>query len=247
MCTEMKTLKVIKIFIFRASLDKGINYIDTSPFYGEGRSEGFLGQVLSTVPRDKYYIGTKVGRYFWDVKKRFDFSRERILKGFGESLKRLQLEHVDILQLHDIEFAPSINIILEEVLPAVQELKKKGYCRAIGITGYPIGPLKDIIAQSRDVKIDSILSYSRLTLNDNSLQKHFEFFKSHGVSIINASPVSLGMLTKTGPQWWNPALPEIKAACSQAVQYCISEGVDITRIALKHSTSFDDVRERKML
>ena len=247
MCTEVKTLKVIKIFIFRASLDKGINYIDTSPFYGEGRSEGFLGQVLSTVPRDKYYIGTKVGRYFWDVKKRFDFSRERILKGFGESLKRLQLEHVDILQLHDIEFAPSINIILEEALPAVQELKKKGYCRAIGITGYPIGPLKDIITQSHDVKIDSILSYCRLTLNDNSLQEHLDFFKSHGISIINASPVSLGMLTKTGPQWWNPALPEIKAACSQAVQYCISEGVDITRIALKHSTSFDDVRERKML
>ncbi|XP_019848669.1 PREDICTED: L-galactose dehydrogenase-like [Amphimedon queenslandica] len=225
----------------RSSLDKGVNYIDTSPFYGEGRSESFLGRVLSRVPRDKYYIGTKVGRYFWDVKKRFDFSRETILKGFEESLKRLQLEHVDILQLHDVEFAPSLDIIMNEALPAIQELKDKGFCRAIGITGYPIGPLKEIIAHSHHIKIDSVLSYARLTLNDNSLKDHFDFFKSHGVSIINASPVSMGLLTSEGPQWWNPALPYIKDKCKEAVEYCNSKGVDITRLAVNYSTSFDEV------
>ena len=177
------------------------------------------------------------------MKKRFDFSRETILKGFEESLKRLQLEHVDILQLHDIEFAPSIDIILNEALPAIQGLKDKGYCRAIGITGYPIGPLKEIVTRSHDIKIDSVLSYARLTLNDNSLKDDFDFFKSHRVSIINASPVSLGLLTNEGPQWWNPALPYIKAECKEAVKYCSSKGVDITRLAVNYSTSFDEVRE----
>lgn len=222
------------------ALDKGINYIDTSPFYGEGRSETFLGRSLSDVPRDKFLIGTKVGRYVWDIKKRFDFSSEKIVRGFEESLKRLQLEHVDLLQLHDIEFAPSIDMILNEALPAIQKLKERGLCRAIGITGYPIGPLKEIVTRS-NVKIDSVLSYCRLTLNDNSLREHFDFFKGNKVALINASPVSLGLLTEQGVQWWNPAHSEIKRVCREAVDYCRSQRVDITRLAINHSTGYNEV------
>ena len=85
----------------RLAIQRGINYIDTSPFYGEGRSEEFIGQALNGVPRDQYFIGTKVGRYFWEVSKRFDFSAERVTKSIEESLKRLQLDYVDILQVDD--------------------------------------------------------------------------------------------------------------------------------------------------
>lgn len=192
------------------------------------------------MPRDRYYIGTKVGRYLWNIKGRFDFTAEKITSGFEESLKRLQLSHVDVLQLHDIEFAPSADIILNEALPAVQKLKERGLCRAIGITGYPIAPLKDIVAKS-EIKIDSVLTYCRLTLNDNSLIDHFDFFKKKGIGIINASPVSLGLLTPGGVQWWNPASSEIKKVCKEAVEYCAMNDIDITRLALNHSTSFEEV------
>ncbi len=84
----------------RLAIEKGINYIDTSPFYGEGRSEEFIGRALRGVARDRYYIGTKVGRYYWDVAKRFDFSAERVTKSVEESLRRLQLDYVDILQVN---------------------------------------------------------------------------------------------------------------------------------------------------
>jgi aryl-alcohol dehydrogenase-like predicted oxidoreductase len=225
---------------FRSAIDKGINYIDTSPFYGEGSSESFIGDALIGIPRDRYFIGTKVGRYKWDVSKRFDFSREKIISGFEESLRRLGLDYVDILQLHDAEFAPSIEMILHKSLPAVQKLKEKGRCRAIGVTGYPIQPLKDIVERS-DIKIDSILTYSRLTLNDSSFIDHFDFFKEKDVGIINASPVSLGMLTRAGPQPWNSALPEIKEACKKAVEYCTQRGIDIAKLAVNYSTSFDEV------
>lgn len=221
-------------------MDSGINYIDTSPFYGEGRSEAFIGRALEGVSRDQYYIGTKVGRYLWNIEKRFDFTADKIISSIEESLQRLQLSYVDILQLHDIEFAPSVHVILDEALPAVQKLQKKGLCRFIGITGYPLDPLKEIITRS-EIKIDTVLSYCRLSLNDSSLTDHFDFFKKHEVALINASPVSLGLLTETGVQPWNPALPEIKDICWKAVEYCKERGVDITRLAVNYSTSFEEV------
>ena len=176
----------------RAALDRGINYIDTAVWYGQGKSESFLGRVLQEIPRNAFYIGTKVGRYERDVQKMFDFSAAKVTRSAHESLKRLNLEYVDILQVHDVEFAPSVDIIVEETLPALQKLKQQGLCRYIGITGYPLGPLKRIIEQSH-VKIDSVLSYCRLTLNDSFLINDFEFFKWRGIPIINASAVLQSM------------------------------------------------------
>ena len=224
----------------RTALDKGINYIDTAVWYGQGKSESFLGRALQGIPRTAFYIGTKVGRYERDVRKMFDFSAAKVTSSAHESLERLELEYVDILQVHDVEFAPSVDIIVEETLPALQELKQKGLCRYIGITGYPLGPIKRIIEQSH-VKIDSVLSYCRLTLNDSSLINDFEFFKSRGVPIINASAVSMGLLTETGVQDWHPAGDEIKNACSAALRYCADQGVDITRLAVNYSTGFEEV------
>ena len=131
-------------------------------------------------------------------------------------------------------------MIINETLPAVQKLKEKGLCKYIGITGYPLGPLKEVVSRSK-VKIDCVLTYCRLTLNDNSLIDCFEFFKSHGVALINASPLSLGLLTEAGPREWNPAHQEIKDACRNAVEYCKEKGVDITRLAVNYSTSFKEV------
>ena len=223
-----------------AILEKGVNLIDTSPFYGEGLSELFIGQALKGISRDKFFLSTKVGRYTWAVATRFDFTADRVTKSIEESLSRLQLSHVDLLQVHDVEFASSV---VHETLPAVQRLKERGLCRYIGITGYPLQPLREIITRS-NVKIDSVLSYARLSLNDSSLIDHFEFFKSRGVALINAAPVSLGLLTRQGPREWNPAMEDVKKACAGAVQYCTEQGVDITRLAVHYSVNHDEVRTR---
>lgn len=225
----------------RYSIDKGINYFDTAVWYGQGKSESFLGRALNGIPRSAFYIGTKVGRYERDVQKMFDFSAQKVISSAQESLKRLQLQYVDILQVHDVEFAPSLDVIIDETLPALQKLKEQGLCRYIGITGYPLGPLKEIIKCS-PVKVDSVLTYCRLTLNDSSLRSDFEFFRSKGVPIINASPVSMGLLTKVGVQDWHPAGKEIREACSAALRYCEDQGVDIGRLAVNYSTSFEEVQ-----
>lgn len=224
----------------RYALDRGINYIDTAPWYGQGVSESFLGRALQGVPRDRYFIGTKVGRYELDPTKMFNHTAEKAVQSIEESLQRLKLDYVDLLQVHDVEFALSIDQVIDETLPALQILKDKGLCRFIGITGYPIGPLMEVVKRSK-VKIDSVLSYARLSLHDHSLKEHFGFFKAHSLPLINACAVSMGLLTETGPQSWNPAPPEIKQACAGAVSYAKQQGVDIARLAHNFSTSFEEV------
>ena len=224
-------------------LDCGINYIDTAPWYGQGTSESFLGKALSGMPRSKYFIGTKVGRYERDVHAMFNFTADKVKESIEESLRRLKLDYVDLLQIHDVEFAPSVEILLEETLPALEAVRDKGLCRYIGITGYPLPNLRDLIEKSH-INVDSILSYCRLTLNDSSLVQEFNFYKSRNVGIINASPLAMGLLVQDPNvlQSWHPADEDIKAACNEAVKYCQQNGVDISHLAVNHSTCFDMVR-----
>lgn len=126
------------------SLQNGINYIDTAPYYGQGKSESIIGKALKNVPRGAYYIATKVGRYECG-KDGFDFKAATTRQSIDISLKRLQLDYIDIIQIHDIEFADNVDTIINETLPALEEAKKQGKLRFIGVTGYPIEPLKEAI------------------------------------------------------------------------------------------------------
>ena len=104
------------------ALDLGINFIDTSPFYGRGMSEVLLGIALRDVPRDSYLLGTKLGRYSLT---HFDFSARRVDESVHVSLHRLGTDHLDILLLHDVEFV-ELPQIWEETIPAALALKEKG-------------------------------------------------------------------------------------------------------------------------
>ena len=77
----------------RVALDSGMNFIDTSPYYGRGMSEVLLGVALKDVPRDQYYLGTKLGRY--DA-NHFDFSAKRVVESVDISLHRMGVDYLDI-------------------------------------------------------------------------------------------------------------------------------------------------------
>ena len=119
--------------------------MDTAPYYGQGRSEQLYGKALKDIPREAYYIATKVGRYDRNVKTMFDFSAEKTRQSVEQSLKWLGLEYVDVIQIHDIEFAANLDIILYETLPELEKLVVEGKAKYIGVTGYPLKPLKDIL------------------------------------------------------------------------------------------------------
>nr|XP_039254324.1 L-galactose dehydrogenase-like isoform X1 [Styela clava] len=222
--------------LLKTALKRGVNLIDTSPWYGHGKAETVLGKILPQLDRSSCYINTKVGRYEKDISGMFDFSYERTIKSVDESLKRMNIDYIDVIQVHDFEFAPNLEIIVNETLPALQKVKEQGKARYIGITAYPIDVLKSLIQKSK-VKIDSILSYCHGSMNDNSLQDHMAFFESQGIGVINASGLSMGLLTDRGPAKWHPAGVKIREACKNAAVYCQERGSNISRLALYFSIS----------
>src|SRR6476620_5850049 len=118
----------------RVALDLGMNFIDTSPYYGRGMSEVLLGLAVRDVPRDSYLLGTKLGRY---APQHFDFSAKRVAESVDVSLERMKTDHLDIILCHDIEFVPMQQIV-DETIPALRKAVQAGNARFIGFSGYPM-------------------------------------------------------------------------------------------------------------
>ncbi|GBG00535.1 L-galactose dehydrogenase [Raphidocelis subcapitata] len=215
----------------------GINVFDTSPFYGATKSETVLGKALKDLPREQIVVCTKVGRYGPEL---FDFSAERITASVAESLARLQTPYIDLLQCHDIEFAP-LDQIVNETLPALARLKERGLVRFVGITGLPLGVFPYVLDRAPPGAVDVVLSYCHYSLNDTSLAGLVPYLRAKGLGVISASPLSMGLLTKQGPPSWHPAPPEVKAACAAAASHCAAQGVDISSLALKFALRNPDI------
>jgi aryl-alcohol dehydrogenase-like predicted oxidoreductase len=211
------------------ALELGINFLDVSPYYGQTKAETVLGQALHGVPRDSYFLATKVGRY---GENEFDFSRARVLRSVRESCLRLGVDRIDLVQCHDIEFG-DLRQIIEETLPALRELQSEGVVRAVGITGLPLQIFREVLAAT---DVDTILSYCRYSLNDTSLASLLPPLQEKGVGVISASPLSMGLLTRRGAPDWHPAPEEIKTACRRAAEYCNAHGADIAQLALQYAT-----------
>lgn len=176
----------------QVALDLGLNFIDTSPFYGRGMSEVMLGIALRGVPRDKYLLGTKLGRY--DV-AHFDFSARRVLESVDVSLHRMGVEHLDIVLCHDIEFV-EMSQIVEETLPALRKLQKQGKVRLVGISGYPMKIFQYVLERA---ELDVVLSYNHYTLQNTMLADLVPYLRSRDVGIMNAAPFSARLLTNSPP------------------------------------------------
>ncbi|KAG7976533.1 hypothetical protein I3843_06G153800 [Carya illinoinensis] len=216
---------------------RGINFFDTSPYYGGTLSEKMLGKSLKAlgVPRHKYIVSTKCGRYV----EGFDFSADRVTRSIDESLARLQLDYVDILQCHDIEFG-SLDQVVNETIPALQKIKEAGKIRFIGITGLPLEVFTYVLDRVPPGTVDVILSYCHYSINDSTLEDLLPYLKNKGVGVITASPLAMGLLTERGPPEWHPASPELKSACQAAVAHCKEKGKNISKLALQYSLSNKD-------
>lgn len=224
----------------RQGIKEGINYIDTAPWYGQGRSETVIGKALKGIPRKAYYIATKVGRYELNYENMFDFSKEKTRNSFKKSLELLGLDYVDVIQVHDIEFAPSLDTVITQTLPELSTQVADGKAKYIGITGYPVSILKECIEQS-NIKIACVLSYTRYTLIDDTLAQYIPFFKERDIGIINASIPCMGLLTSKGPPAWHPSSGNTKKICADAAACCRDHNVELAKLALWHSLQCEDI------
>ena len=212
----------------RLALDRGVRLIDVSPFYGYTRAETVLGKALRGVPRDSYVLATKVGRY-GDAE--FDFSAERVTTSIDESLRRLGVDFVDLIQAHDVEYG-DLDRIATETIPALHRLVEQGKARFVGATGYPLKPLRYLAEQTR---LDTVLSYNHLSLNDTTLLDTLPEFAAKGVGVINASPLSQGLLTNRGTPAWHPASDKVKEVCAAAAEFVRVSGSNLAKLAVQFS------------
>jgi aryl-alcohol dehydrogenase-like predicted oxidoreductase len=224
----------VAIRTVHTALESGINFIDVSPFYGYTKAEEVLGKALKEVPRDRYFLATKVGRY-GDAE--FDFSAKRSAASIDESLQRLGIDYVDIIQSHDNEYGV-LNQVVNETIPALRQIQKQGKARFVGITGYPLKIFDTILSST---EVDTILSYNHYSLNDTTLAGLLPWLREKGVGIINASPVSQGLLTNHELPAWHPAPEDVRKACADAAAYCRSQGTDIAKLAMQFSLSNPEI------
>jgi aryl-alcohol dehydrogenase-like predicted oxidoreductase len=116
-----------------AALDTGINLIDTAPVYGFGVAEEIVGKAIEERGhRDKVFIATKVGLQWHDGSVSRNSSRERIRQEIQDSLRRLRTSYIDIYQVH----WPDLAVPIEETARTMQELRKEGLIRAIGVSNF---------------------------------------------------------------------------------------------------------------
>src|SRR5215469_12193030 len=190
----------------RTAFERGLNFIDTSPFYGRGMSEVLLGIALKDVPRESYTLCTKLGRY--DL-SHFDFSARRVAESVDVSLHRLGTDHLDIVLCHDIEFVPMQQIV-DETIPALRKIQKQGKARFIGFSGYPQKIFRFICDQT---EVDCVLSYNQYTLqNTRFADDTIPYLKAKGIGVMNAGPFSARLLTRAALPAWLKEPEEVKAA-----------------------------------
>lgn len=218
------------------AVDNGINFIDVSPYYGHYKAETVLGKALKEIERDRYYLSTKVGRYGENGVNMWDYSAKRVTDSVYESMERLNIDYIDIINVHDVEFA-DLNQVVGETLPALVELRDKGIVKHVGITDLQPENLKWVIEHVPAGTVESVLCFCHYSLNDEMLLDYLDFFEANNVGVINASPFSMGLLSQRGAPGWHPAPQPLKDACARAAAHCADKGYAIEKLAVQYSTS----------
>lgn len=212
----------------RVAIDEGMNFIDTSPYYGRGMSELLLGRVLPGIPRDSYYLGTKLGRY---APRHFDFSARRVEESIDISLERMKVDYLDIVLCHDLEYV-EMSQIVEETLPALRRQVEKGKVRLIGVSGYPMKMFKNVLERAA---IDVLLTYNHYTLQNDMALELVPLCRAKGVGLMNAAPFSARLLTGAPLPPWHKATPLVRETAAKAAAHCAQRRSDIAKLALQFS------------
>ena len=218
------------------AVEHGMNFIDVSPYYGHYKAETVLGKALKEIPRDRYYLSTKVGRYGKDGINTWDYSGRRATESVYESMERLNVDYIDLINVHDIEFA-DLHQVAEETLPALVELREKGVVGHVGITDLQLENLQWVIDHTPAGTVESVLNFCHYCLNDDKLADYLDYFEQRGIGIINASPLSMGLLSQRGVPAWHPAPRPLIEACQKAAAHCLAKDYPIERLAIQYAVS----------
>jgi L-galactose dehydrogenase len=222
-CDESEGMRSV-----HCAIDLGINFFDVAPFYGITLAETRLGDALKGKRKD-ILLATKCGRYGL---RDFDFSYQRILDSADESLKRLQTDYVDLMQLHDIEFG-SKEQVLNEAIPALQKIKSSGKARFVGITGLPV---RYLAAIAKEVEVDTVLSWAHYNLLQDEINAELvPLCQNKDMGLMNAAPLVQRILSDASIPEWHNAPAELKAIQAPLLDCCKKYGVALSDVAIRYA------------
>ena len=151
-------------------------------------------------------------------------------------MERLNVDYIDLINVHDIEFA-DLEQVCKETLPALVELRDKGIVKHVGITNLTLRHFKYVIDHVPEGTVESVLSFCHYCLNDDALADYLDYFEEKEIGVINASPFSMGLLTERGAPDWHPAPKPLQELCRKAAGYCKAQGGTIEQLAVKYAVS----------
>jgi L-galactose dehydrogenase len=172
------------IQVVHEAIDLGINFIDTAPLYGRGESERRIGLALKG-KRDQVILATK------GVMRGEAYNYENTIRCFDESLRRLQTDYIDLIQLHEAEMT-NFEEAMNGTVAAFLKLKEEGKVRAIGVNA---GKVDILFPYIRTGQIDTIQNFGRYMLIDFTAKEElFPLAREYGVGVINGSVLGMGLL-----------------------------------------------------
>ncbi len=181
--------------LVKAALDAGVNFIDTANVYADGLSEQILGQSLRNVgvPREEVVVATKVLGRMGRGPNAAGASRGHIMAQVEASLKRLQLDHIDLYQIHGVDPATPV----EETLEALDNLVRRGLVRYVGLSNWAAWQVAKAVGISERKSLAPIVSLQAYyTLVGRELEREIEpMLRSEGVGLMVWSPLAGGFLS----------------------------------------------------
>ncbi len=236
----------------RGAYEAKVRYFDTAPMYGFGKSERLYGSVLKKQPRDSFVLSTKVGRLIVagdptpesentpfveldNVYSVFDYSRDGVLRSLEESRKRLGIDRIDIVYIHDPDVRDCFKQALEEAFPTLADLKRQGIIGAIGAGMNQAEMLCDF---AKNADFDCFLLAGRYTLLDQiALKELLPLCLKKNISIIIGGAYNSGILatgTVEGAHYnYAPAPPEIMAKTRKIEAVCARYNIPMKAAALQ--------------
>jgi D-threo-aldose 1-dehydrogenase len=236
----------------RSAYEAKVRYFDTAPMYGFGKSERLYGSVLKDQPRDSFVLSTKVGRLilagkptpetqdtcFVDIDDAyavFDYSRDGVLRSLEESRKRLGIDKIDIVYIHDPDVDDSFQQALDEAFPTLAELRSQGVIGAIGAGMNQAEMLRDF---AKNADFDCFLLAGRYTLLDQiALKELLPLCQQKNISIIIGGAYNSGILATGAVEGahynYTPAPPEIMEKTRKIESVCKRFNVSMKAAALQ--------------
>ncbi len=236
--------------VIAAAFDANINFFDTAPLYGSGRAEVRLGRGLNAAKRP-YVLSTKVGRVlnpvsgvsnagglagFADadtsVEPVFDYSRAGVRRSFEESLKRLNVDRIDVALIHDAD--DRIDEAIKYAYPALEEMRAEGMVSTIGVGMNFCSPTIKAVVET---DIDIVLIAGRYSLLDQSSQEQlFKETMKRKVSVMIGGVYNSGILANpvAGATFhYAPAPDEIIAKAQKIRDLLATFNVSLTAAAIQ--------------